>query len=281
MVEGHLREQVMGDMGVGDTMEHVIQELAKGAVDGAKGSTLEVPDSLTVVRHLGVGVLQEGDQDQPKVDKEVRDTIVLGNGQERGLDRGIDDTSQGQDDTKVREDDIDKVARLKDRRPGVEMRSPATIVLTRGIRDKICWPAKQELNDQPEQCDNGSFLIQMSHINLLLLNSGGGSLGWQANLATGLGDKDLILGHMASCLVMLRVRDSPRVVRDQQERVQDPADSVVKSLGGREGLMSALVSENPDTSADNALKNPVDRPSNVAQEGVVELVDLSRSQEQE
>ena len=39
-------------------------------------------------------------------------------------------------------------------------------------------------------------------------------------------------------------RDSPRVVRDKENRVQDPSDKVVDVLAGRVTLVTTLVADN-------------------------------------
>ena len=229
MVERHLGEQMVSNVSVDDTMKHMVKEFAERAVDGAEGSTLEVPDVLAVVGQLRVGVLEEGDEDQPKVDKEVGDNVVLCHGEERGLERGVDEGSQGDKNSEVREDNVGEVAGFKEGRPGVKVGGPLAIVLARGVDSQVGGPTEQELDEHPEQGHNGGLLVQVNGFIILddiLL------LGRQSNLGTGLGDKDLVLGHVSSGLVMLRVRDSPGVVGDQKERVQDPADGVVESLGG-------------------------------------------------
>jgi hypothetical protein len=73
-------------------------------------------------------------------------------------------------------------------------------------------------------------------LDLLVLLDGG-----VAQLGSSSGNKDLVSGHVASSGVVLTVRDSPRVVRDKEDRVQDPSDKVVDALAGRVGLMTTLV----------------------------------------
>lgn len=58
-------------------------------------------------------------------------------------------------------------------------------------------------------------------------------------LGAGSGDEDLVAGHVSGGSVVLAVRDTPRVVGDEDERVKDQAHRVVDGLGGGEGLMSA------------------------------------------
>lgn len=278
MVEWHLGEQMVGNVGVNDTVKHVVQELAERAVNGAEGSALEVPNVLAVVGQLRVGMLEEGDEDQPKVDKEVGDNVVLCHSKKRGLERGVDEGSQGDKNSEIREDNVGEVAGFKDGRPGVKVGGPLAIVLARGVNSQVGGPTERELDEHPEKGHNGGLLVQVNGLILLddiLL------LGGQSNLGTGLGDKDLVLGHVSGGLMMLRVRDSPGVVGDQKERVQDPANGVVEGLGGRERLVAALVGKDPDTRADNALHHPVDRPGQVTNQRVLKLVDLGGGQEEE
>jgi len=73
-------------------------------------------------------------------------------------------------------------------------------------------------------------------LDLLVLLDGG-----VAQLGSRSGDKDLVSGHVASSSVVLTVRDSPRVVRNKEDRVQDPSNKVVDALAGRVGLVTTLV----------------------------------------
>jgi len=61
-------------------------------------------------------------------------------------------------------------------------------------------------------------------------------------------------------LVVLAVGDFPRKVGDEKSRVASPADGVVEGLGGGEGLVTALVGENPETSAKETLQEGVESP---------------------
>lgn len=67
VVVRHGGEEVMGNVGVGNVMVEVVEEETVRTINSQSGTTLEVPDVFTVMRQLGVSVLQIGDQDQPKV----------------------------------------------------------------------------------------------------------------------------------------------------------------------------------------------------------------------
>jgi len=66
----------MCHVGVADVVEEEVQE-AVGAVHGSQGTPQPVPLLVVVVGQLGVGVLQQGDGDQPAVHNQVRDNIHL------------------------------------------------------------------------------------------------------------------------------------------------------------------------------------------------------------
>jgi hypothetical protein len=69
---------------------------------------------------------------------------------------------------------------------------------------------------------------------------------------------------MSGCLVMLSVADLPRKVRNQERRVDNPANSVIHNLGVRERLMTTFVSQNPESSAKETLQEGVDTPQSTA-----------------
>lgn len=106
-------------------------------------------------------------------------------------------------------------------------------------------------------------------------------------LLPGSGNEDLVSSNVSGGRVMSTVRDPPRVVWDSKSRVKNPSDSVVDGLKsgrgrkgrevrrvrerrrvgrdgtdlrGREGLMSTLVSDDPETSGDETSPEPVDVP---------------------
>ena len=67
--------------------------------------------------------------------------------------------------------------------------------------------------------------------------------GWVTHLGSSSGDKDLVSGQVTGSGVVLTVRDSPRVVWDEQDRVENPSDKVVDALAGRVRLVTTLVAE--------------------------------------
>lgn len=65
-------------------------------------------------------------------------------------------------------------------------------------------------------------------------------LGGKTLVGAGGRDKDNILGHRSSTLVVLGVGHLPGLVRDQEGRMENPAKDGVDSLAIREGAMSTL-----------------------------------------
>lgn len=75
-----------------------------------------------------------------------------------------------------------------------------------------------------------------------------------------LGNEDHVTLHVAGSLVVLAVGNLPGEVGDKEKGVADPADGVVEDLVGREGLVAALVGQNPQTSTEETLEDGVQSP---------------------
>lgn len=70
VVEGDHGKEVVGDVVVRDVVEEEAADPAEErAVDGTDGATEERPFVLAVVGHGGVGVMEEGQHDNPVVGK--------------------------------------------------------------------------------------------------------------------------------------------------------------------------------------------------------------------
>ena len=82
-----------------------------------------------------------------------------------------------------------------------------------------------------------------------------------------------ILLNISSRLVMLRVRDAPRVEGHEEERVHDQAHCPIQLLGLGEGAVSALVRKDPDAGEDEALHGRVRSPCQESEIGTGELRD--------
>lgn len=78
LTEGHLREEMVHDVVVRDVVQ---EELARAPeelpVHRRRRAAPVRPRAAAVERNRGVGVLQEGDRDDPVVNEEPRDAVVL------------------------------------------------------------------------------------------------------------------------------------------------------------------------------------------------------------
>lgn len=77
-----------------------------------------------------------------------------------------------------------------------------------------------------------------------------------------LGYKNHVTGKMVGCFMVLRMGNSPRVIRNQKSRMQDPAHSVIYCARIRKGSVSTFVGKNPETSSKKTLDNSVQSPCN-------------------
>ena len=66
--------------------------------------------------------------------------------------------------------------------------------------------------------------------------------------------------------VMTVVADLSREVRDEESRVEDEADNVIKEGGVEEGMVAALVGDDQNADEDAALGNPIEGPGGEAKQ---------------
>ena len=126
----------------------------KRAVDGGDCTTLEVECGTAIVREVGVSVLEEGDQNEPVVDPEIRDTVDAGHLQETTGYRPIDKSSDPEENTNGADDNLVVLVRSENDRRRLEMVGHLRVVaLTSSIADEIQRPPK-ELVGQGCQSEN-------------------------------------------------------------------------------------------------------------------------------
>lgn len=127
------------------------------------------------------------------------------------------------------------------------------VIVARDVGGQIHEPSEQLLEDQADSSQNGGLLHQLAQLVHSLSHT-------RSKLFSGLGDKNHITAQVAGSLVMLAVGNLPREVRNQQERVAEPANGIIQDLVRRERLVTALVSQDPQTSTKQTLNNSVQRP---------------------
>ena len=74
---------------------------------------------------------------------------------------------------------------------------------------------------------------------------------------------------------MFRMADAPRVIWHQERAVQSQTDDITNKNVVREGAMTTLVGNHPQSSADVTLAYPVQRPQNVRREPEQEINQLT------
>lgn len=157
VVVGHGGEEMMRNMRIRDMMVEVVQEETIRAINGQGSTTLEVPDIFPVMRQGRVGVLKIGDENQPKVNKEVRDHIVLDDGQRAKHLTSIDKTTNGDKHAQNRLVDISDLVAVKDIAVRVEVGGPAGVRLASDISEEIQGPAKHKHQEHAVEHGNGAF----------------------------------------------------------------------------------------------------------------------------
>lgn len=260
VVEGHLGEEVMDDMEVSDIVEEEASLPAEnGPVNGSGSATLEVPFLAAVVRHDRVGVMKISDHDEPVGDREPREAVVLDSISSTKAIAGIGNTPDHGSDTDIGHDDCIALGLGEEDRIGIEVVGPFRVsLLTRNVEEKVGRESEDLLTDQHEQGIDGGiaqdFVVVKTWVPFL----------GKAKVGAGLGDVNLITFHGRVVAVVAVVRDFPAEVRSPKEAVGDEADGVVDPFMVREGTMSTLMTNDPDTGEDEALEPPVGTPGSPA-----------------
>lgn len=121
------------------------------------------------------------------------------------------------------------------------------------IRDQVGRPATKLLVDKVEGSSEGCLFGELVELMQKVAIS-------RSIIFSCLRHEDHVSLHVARRLVMLAMRDLPGEVWHQQSRVTDEADDIVENLAGRERLVSAFVSHDPQPSAEKALHESVAGP---------------------
>lgn len=126
-------------------------------------------------------------------------------------------------------------------------------VVSSDVGQEVVGPSNELLAKEVEQGYDGSLFAELGEFVGKLAKTGSTFLpsAWY---------KDHISLHVARRLVVLAVGNLPAEVGNQERRMQDPADGIVKNLGCTERLMSALVGEHPNTGSEETLHHGVKTP---------------------
>ena len=192
--------------------------------------------------------------------KDSLETVDLANESEDG---------ESDSETKVTEEDQLLILALVERAVGKEVGDTAAeavvpastlalsllvvVVVASDVEEEVHGPATKLLADHVESGVDGSLLEELVH--LVDSSAGAGS----EDLAS-LRHEDHVALHVAGGLVVLAVADLPGEVGNEESRVAEPTDKVVQGLAVRERLVTALVGQDPETSAEQTLDEGVTCP---------------------
>lgn len=265
VVEGDSRDEVVSNVGLDDSVEDVTADETELTVDGGGGSAGVGPGLWVIVWESWVGVLEVGDGDEPMVDPEVWETVENHNVPPAPL---LDSKVQavGSDgNTEVRVKDQVSILILVQWRAGIKMvdttkpsvalslstalRLTLVAVVTGDVGDEVHWPSEKLLKHEVDEGRGWRLLNELTKLVAVLSKL----------FNAGLWNENHVSLHVSSSLVVLGVRNLPRVVRDQKSRVHPPSHKIIDSLGWRESTVTTLMSQNPDTSSEQALNEGIEK----------------------
>lgn len=211
VVEGDSQYVVVENVGFDDVVEKVLADPAKLTVDGGASPSGKVPLVGFVVGHLGVRVLQVGNEHQPVVAQDVRDEPVDEHAPAAELlVPGVDDSGL-QKHPDVQQHDVPVVARFEKHRVGVEVVGVelqlAGVFLARHVGEQVGDPPAQLLEHQLGKGEDGGVGDHFLDVGV--------AAGLQ-KLFLSLRHEHHVSGHVPGGLVVLRVGVFPREVRHHQ-----------------------------------------------------------------
>lgn len=209
------------------------------------------------------------------VDPHVRDNVEKSNRLPAHVERAPVESAAGESQAEVGEGDEDGLAGAKHGRGGLEVADaqPAPVVTlqtglsSRGVDQEVSLPSGQLVEDEFDGLDDGRVLDHLG-VQVEVGEAAGGAL------VNGLGDKGHVLLHVAGEVVVAVVAVLPAEVGHEQGRVHDPAHDIVELAVHGKGAVAALVGQDPDAGADEALDVAIDHPGGGAQPRVLDLGDV-------
>lgn len=279
VVEWDGGDQVVKDMGANNVVEEMGVDEAEVTVNGGGGSTGKVPGLVVVMWEGSVGVLEEGDGNNPVVNPEVWDNVVEDHVPAANhLTTSNEETNHGKNTHNGLANEwelllLENVRILTPVEVGdLWVWESLVVFLASQVGEKVSWPSEKLVLDAVPEGDHWSILGEMSKFD-----SSGISLLTAVRLDPGLAlvwDESGILLDVSGSLVVGRVGDLPGVEWDQEERVHDHSHDVVESDRLGESAVTALVGQNPDAGEDEALEDRVTCPCNATSELVWNVLDV-------
>lgn len=139
----------------------------------------------------------------------------------------------------------------------IEVVGPLGVVLlARDVEEEVGRESENLLADEHVESVKRGVSEVMLVVDLLA-----GLLVREVEVGAGFGDVDLVLFHGGMVGVVAMVGDSPGEEGSPHRGVGDEANDVADKTAIREGTMTSLVADNPDTSEVETLEPPADAPS--------------------
>lgn len=206
------------------------------------------------------------------VNPHVRDDVKKRNSLPADVEGAPVQSAAGESQAQIRKSDEDGLTGAEDGRGRLKVAhaQPALVVTLKtllssgGVDQEVSLPSSQLVEDQLDDLDNGRVLDHLG-VQVKVGQAAGGAL------VDSLGDESHVLLHVAGVVVVTVVAVLPAEVGDEQGGMHDPAHHVVELAVHGESAMAALVSQNPDTGADEALDVTVDHPGGGTQPVVLDL----------
>jgi hypothetical protein len=127
------------------------------------------------------------------------------------------------------------------------------VVVAGDVGHEVVGPADELLGEEHDEGVNGGLLGQLSELVDGAAETGG-------VLLAGAGDEDHVALHVAGGLVVLAVGDLPAEVGDEEGRMKEPSGDIVDHPAVGEGAVAALVGNDPEAGAEEALEDGVETP---------------------
>ncbi|CAG8960711.1 hypothetical protein HYFRA_00013481 [Hymenoscyphus fraxineus] len=286
VVEWDGGDEVVADVCANDIVEEVGIDEAKVTINGGSGSTGEGPGLVVVVGHATIGVLEEGDCNymiwlvffhglsldrkedvltNPVVhpqpwDSPAHDHVEMS----KGL-ASNDQSSNHDSNGDIRQDNQWQLVLLVEDTvfAKVEMRdlhaTGSIISLSSNVHQEIRRPTEQLMDDIVPQSSHWRILGQFCELDQVCLCILSKFV--LEPLCSCVWHECSILLHISRSLVVLRVRESPGMERNQEEGVHDQSHGIIQHLVSAKGTVSTFMCQNPDTCKDATSRKSICRPS--------------------
>lgn len=213
------------------------------------------------------------------MDPEVGDEVEVENGGNADLLGSKVQSSSSEGETNVGDEDERSLGGAEDSAGGLEVADaepagqaalglPLLATLARaGVEEGVHLPSEELVEDELDGLGNGGVLNQLSDVHTSNAER-------QRRLGRSAGDKGHVEIHVAGEAVVTVVRVLPAEIGDHEERVEEPAGHIVELAVGREGTVAALMTENPDSGAEETLEEAVGHPGGDAEVLVLNAGDV-------